>query len=325
VTNLETVKVTARRYEETLQDVPIAVTALTARALTDNNVQNLADLQGLVPNLQIGPTQGTTSTLTVYLRGIGQNNPLWGFDPEVGLYLDGVYIARPQSALLDVFDVDRIEVLRGPQGTLYGKNTVGGAINFISKPLPTHATGSVTATLGMHATTDLKVDYGNASKNGVWRFRVAAVTLHHGGYGHDLLTGSPNSNQNVTAARVSLGYFPEQHVQCPGRAGWILGSFQSGRRAAPGDHSLRSRAYPAAIQSLEYAERPAAGEPEQQRRWRADAALDAHGQLGIQIHHRISQFQQQHEHRRRHLAGVDRRQQPGLPQPPVQPGTAGAV
>ncbi|EQD65297.1 TonB dependent receptor, partial [mine drainage metagenome] len=90
----------------------------------------------------------------------------------------------------------------------YGKNTVGGAINFISKPLPTHATGSVTATLGMHATRDLKVDYGNASKNGVWRFRVAAVTLHHGGYGHDLLTGSPNSNQNVTAARVSLGYFP---------------------------------------------------------------------------------------------------------------------
>ncbi|MBU6405170.1 MAG: TonB-dependent receptor plug domain-containing protein, partial [Proteobacteria bacterium] len=90
VTNLETVKVTARRYEETLQDVPIAVTALTARALTDNNVQSLADLQGLVPNLQIGPTQGTSSTLTVYLRGIGQNNPLWGFDPEVGLYFDGV-------------------------------------------------------------------------------------------------------------------------------------------------------------------------------------------------------------------------------------------
>lgn len=208
VTNLETVKVTARRYEETLQDVPIAVTALTARALTDNNVQNLADLQGLVPNLQIGPTQGTTSTLTVYLRGIGQNNPLWGFDPEVGLYLDGVYIARPQGALLNVFDVDRIEVLRGPQGTLYGKNTVGGAINFISKPLPTHETGSVTATLGMHATRDLKVDYGNASKDGVWRFRVAAATLHHGGYGHDLLTGSPNSNQNVNAARVSLGYFP---------------------------------------------------------------------------------------------------------------------
>ncbi|MHB8570902.1 MAG: TonB-dependent receptor, partial [Metallibacterium sp.] len=208
VTNLETVKVTARRYEETLQDVPIAVTALTARALTDNNVQNLADLQGLVPNLQIGPTQGTTSTLTVYLRGIGQNNPLWGFDPEVGLYLDGVYIARPQGALLDVFDVDRIEVLRGPQGTLYGKNTVGGAINFISKPLPTHETGSVTATLGMHATRDLKVDYGNASKDGVWRFRVAAATLHHGGYGHDLLTGSPNSNQDVNAARVSLGYFP---------------------------------------------------------------------------------------------------------------------
>ncbi len=208
VTNLETVKVTARRYEETLQDVPIAVTALTARALADNNVQNLSDLQGLVPNLQIGPTQGTSSTLTVYLRGIGQNNPLWGFDPEVGLYFDGVYIARPQGALLDVFDADRIEVLRGPQGTLYGKNTVGGAINYISKPLPTQQTGSVTTTLGMHATRDIKVDYGNASKDGVWRFRVAAASLHHGGYGHNLYLGGPTGNQDVNAARVTLGYFP---------------------------------------------------------------------------------------------------------------------
>ncbi len=208
VTNLETVTVTARRYEETLQDVPIAVTALTHRALQVQNVQNLGDLRGLVPNLQIGPTQGTTSTLTVYLRGIGQNNPLWGFDPEVGLYFDGVYIARPQAALLDVFDVDRIEVLRGPQGTLYGKNTVGGAINFISRPLPTHSEGSVTATVGTHATRDVKADYGNASKDGTWRFRVAAASLHHGGYGHNLYRGGPTSNQDVNAARASVGWFP---------------------------------------------------------------------------------------------------------------------
>ena len=171
VTNLETIKVTARRYQETLQDVPIAVTAFTSRALFDQNVQDLSDLQGKVPNLQIGPTQGTSSTLTVYLRGIGQNNPLWGFDPEVGLYLDGVYIARPQGALLDVFDVDRIEVLRGPQGTLYGKNSVGGAINFISRPLPTHETGSVTATLGMHGEKDVTADYGNARRRRRWHCR----------------------------------------------------------------------------------------------------------------------------------------------------------
>jgi len=208
VTNLETIKVTARRYQETLQDVPIAVTAFTSRALFDQNVQDLSDLQGMVPNLQIGPTQGTSSTLTVYLRGIGQNNPLWGFDPEVGLYLDGVYIARPQGALLDVFDVDRIEVLRGPQGTLYGKNSVGGAINFISRPLPTHETGSVTTTLGMHGEKDVTADYGNASADGVWRMRVAAATLHNDGYGHDLVTGSANSNQNTNAARVSVGFFP---------------------------------------------------------------------------------------------------------------------
>ncbi len=208
VTNLETVTVTARRYEETLQDVPIAVTALTSHELTDLDVRNLGDLRGLVPNLQIGQTQGTTSTLTVYLRGIGQDNPLWGFDPEVGLYFDGVYVARPQGSILDVFDVDRIEVLRGPQGTLYGKNTVGGAINFISRPLPTHQTGSVTATVGTHATRDVKIDYGNASQDGVWRFRVAAASLHHGGFGHNLYQGGPTSNQDVNAARASVGFFP---------------------------------------------------------------------------------------------------------------------
>jgi len=96
VTNLETIMVTARRYEESLQDIPIAVSAFNTRSLFEQNVQTLADLQGMVPNLQIGPTQGTTSTLTVYLRGIGQNNPLWGFDPEVGLYLNGVYIESAQ-------------------------------------------------------------------------------------------------------------------------------------------------------------------------------------------------------------------------------------
>jgi len=208
VTNLETIMVTARRYEESLQDIPIAVSAFNARSLFEQNVQTLADLQGMVPNLQIGPTQGTTSTLTVYLRGIGQNNPLWGFDPEVGLYLNGVYIARPQGALLDVYDVRRIEVLRGPQGTLYGKNTVGGAINFISRPLPIHETGSVSTTLGMHATRNLKVTYGNASSDGMWRFRAAAVSLHNNGFGHNLLTGRKTSNTNTNAARVSIGFFP---------------------------------------------------------------------------------------------------------------------
>ncbi len=144
------VTVTARKRQETLQDVPIAVTAFTSESLSRQNVQNLGDLQGKVPSLQVYAARGSNTTLTAYIRGVGQADPTWGFDPGVGIYLDDVYLARPQGALLDVFDVSRIEVLRGPQGSLYGKNTIGGAIKYISSPLPTTTEGSVEATVGTH-------------------------------------------------------------------------------------------------------------------------------------------------------------------------------
>jgi iron complex outermembrane receptor protein len=130
-TTLEAVTVTARRREETLQDVPVAVTAFTPEAIDKLNVRDIGDLDALVPNLTIYAARGSNSTITAYIRGVGQSDPLWGVDPGVGLYLDDVYIARPQGGLLDVFDVGRIEVLRGPQGTLYGKNTIGVAIKYV--------------------------------------------------------------------------------------------------------------------------------------------------------------------------------------------------
>jgi len=132
-TTLDKITVTSRKREETLQEVPIAVTAFTAEALDRMAVEDLSDLDALVPNLTVYAARGSSSTVTAYIRGIGQSDPLWGVDPGVGIYLDDVYIARPQGALLDVFDVQRVEVLRGPQGTLYGKNTIGGAIKYISR------------------------------------------------------------------------------------------------------------------------------------------------------------------------------------------------
>ena len=97
------------------------------------NIEDLGDLDAQVPNLTVYAARGSNTTLTAYIRGVGQSDPLWGVDPGVGLYMDDVYVARPQGALLDVFDVERVEVLRGPQGTLYGKNTIGGAIKYISR------------------------------------------------------------------------------------------------------------------------------------------------------------------------------------------------
>ena len=208
VKQLDQVVVTARKRAETLQDVPIAVSAFTAADLRMQNVQNLGDLQGKVPSLQIYAARGSNTTLTAYIRGIGQADPTWGFDPAVGIYLDDVYLARPQGAMLDVFDVERIEVLRGPQGTLYGKNTIGGAIKYISKPLPVKTGGSAEVTMGTHGEKDVKASLGTASADQVWRGRLSVASLHNNGFGKDIVTGSRNGNKNTNAARLTLGFFP---------------------------------------------------------------------------------------------------------------------
>src|SRR5712671_6399936 len=131
----EEIVVTARKREENVQEVPIAVSVVTADKLEEAAEADISELQTQVPNLSIYQGRNQSTTITAFMRGIGQADPLWGVDPGVGLYIDDVYIARPQGALLDVYDVARIEVLRGPQGTLYGKNTIGGAIKYVSREL----------------------------------------------------------------------------------------------------------------------------------------------------------------------------------------------
>lgn len=206
--SLETVTVTARRREESLRDVPVAVTAMTEKRLETLGIKDLGDLQGQVPNLSVYAARGSNTTITSFVRGVGQADPLWGVDPGVGIYFDDVYVARPQGGLLDVFDVQRVEVLRGPQGTLYGKNTIGGAIKYVSRPLGTATEGSLGLTLGSYGRVDAKGAFGTASADGQWRARLALASLNHEGYGHNLVDGSDVSNQKTVAGRASLGFFP---------------------------------------------------------------------------------------------------------------------
>ena len=143
------------------------------------------------------------------MRGIGQGETWWAFDPAVGIYLDDVFVARPQGAMLDVFDVGRIEVLRGPQGTLYGKNTIGGAIRYIPRELPTQIEGRAEATIGSYDQRDFKAAIGGplgGADSGL-RARVAAARLTRDGFGHDLVTGEEVSDKDTTAARLTLGAF----------------------------------------------------------------------------------------------------------------------
>jgi iron complex outermembrane receptor protein len=207
-TNLESVKVTARKRVETLQEVPVAVTAFTADSLDKLNVRDLSDLGAQVPNLTIYAARGSSSTVTAYIRGVGQSDPLWGVDPGVGIYMDDVYIARPQGALLDVFDVDRIEVLRGPQGTLYGKNTIGGAIKYISKGLKPEFNGFGSVTLGNYGQRDFKAAVGGGLGGSPYlRARVAVADLHRDGFGENLITGDQVSDKKIRAIRANLGAY----------------------------------------------------------------------------------------------------------------------
>jgi len=206
---LESVTVTARKREESLKDVPVAVTAISNEGLERLNVKNLADLQGFVPSLTIYAARGSNTALTTFIRGVGQADPLWGVDPGVGIYLDDAYIARPQGALLEVFDTQRIEVLRGPQGTLYGKNTIGGAVKYVSRPLGTEPSAQLNLKVGSYGTRNFKGSFGGASADGQLRVRVAAASLNRNGFGTNLTDGSDVSDQDTDAARVSAGWFPK--------------------------------------------------------------------------------------------------------------------
>ncbi len=155
---LEEVVVTAQRRSQNLQEVPIAVSAFTTEMLQTKALGDIRALSNLTPNVNLdagAPFSGDTSVLSASIRGIGQDDFAFNLDPGVGVYLDGVYLARTIGANQNLLDVDRIEILKGPQGTLFGRNTIGGAINIV-----THTPGSeprfiVTATTGEYKRRDV--------------------------------------------------------------------------------------------------------------------------------------------------------------------------
>src|ERR1700722_8922040 len=212
---LAEIVVTARRRAENLQDVPLAVTALSADTLQRDAVTSLADLNSFVPNLKISTDRATSSTINVYIRGVGQSDPLWGFEPGVGVYIDDVYMARPQAALLDVYDVDRLEILRGPQGTLYGKNTIAGAIKYVTRDIVGPASVTASATGGNYGERDAKLSASTPLIADHVYFGIAVADLHHDGYGHVVAQagtpvspynhlGEDVSNRDVLAGRANL-------------------------------------------------------------------------------------------------------------------------
>ncbi|MEM6858324.1 MAG: TonB-dependent receptor [Pseudomonadota bacterium] len=197
--------VTARRREESIIDVPLSVTALSGETLIKQGIQHLTQVGQQVPNITLEVSRGTNTTLTAFIRGVGQQDPVAGFEAGVGLYIDDVYLNRPQAAVLDIYNVERIEVLRGPQGTLYGRNTIGGAIKYVTASLPDDTSMSVRGTYGSFDQADLIVTASTPVSENL-KIGASGARLSRGGFGENLTLGAENYNKDIWAARGTIEF-----------------------------------------------------------------------------------------------------------------------
>ncbi|RME62676.1 MAG: TonB-dependent receptor, partial [Alphaproteobacteria bacterium] len=205
---IEEIAVTARRRTETALEVPIAVSAFTGDQLDKLGTVDITALNQLVPNVTIETSRGTNTTLTPFIRGVGQQDPVAGFEQGVGIYVDDIYLNRPQGAVLDIYDVERVEVLRGPQGTLYGRNTIGVAVKYVTRRIGDEPSLRLTASGGTFRQIDAIATFGMPIVDG---FRVGGTvaTFQRDGFGDNLnLPGLENYNKDILAGRLSVELEP---------------------------------------------------------------------------------------------------------------------
>lgn len=208
---IEEIVVTARRAEESLQSTPVAVTALSSAGLARAQVTDVASVQRAAPNLTI--TSGTPAAsgfAIISMRGQSNLNAGNASDPAVGIYVDGAYIARPAGALFDLVDMRQVEVLRGPQGTLFGRNTIGGALNMTTNPPNGTLSLFAQATIGNYDNKEF-TGIANVPLDGdQLAMRVAYKYRAHDGYGRDGATGQPlNDKRNDNYVRFQTRFAPE--------------------------------------------------------------------------------------------------------------------
>jgi iron complex outermembrane receptor protein len=224
--------VTARRRNELLLNVPVAVTAYSGEQLDRQGAIDLTDIGDTTPNVTFETSRGTNTTLTAFIRGVGQQDPVAGFEQGVGIYLDDVYLNRPQGAVLDIYDVERIEVLRGPQGTLYGRNTIGGAIKYVTRRLPSDAPHiSFRANLGSYKQADL-ISTFSVPVTSALRVGGSFARLSRDGFGKNLTTHEDNYNKDINAARATVEFEPSDRVffRLSGDYTWDYSNTRGGHR-----------------------------------------------------------------------------------------------
>ncbi|MEO1642725.1 MAG: TonB-dependent receptor [Pseudomonadota bacterium] len=232
------VVVTAQRREESLIDVPVSVSAFDGELLADLGVADLTEVAKITPNVTLEVSRGTNTTLTAFIRGVGQQDPVAGFEAGVGVYIDDVYLNRPQGAVLDVFDVERIEVLRGPQGTLYGRNTIGGAVKYVTRGLSDEPEFKADVAVGSFNQRDLILTTSLPISD-TFRVGGSLALLQRDGFGENINLGGENYNKDITAGRLSAEWDVTSDFDLKFSGDWLLDESapRQGHRLIPGQFS----------------------------------------------------------------------------------------
>ena len=204
---VQQIEITAQHRREKLQEVPIAATAISTRDIEDRGIESVADLSSIAPNLQVSRTPGNSTAAQIAIRGSVTTNPALFWEPTVGMYLDGVYIGKMQGSVFELVDLERVEVLRGPQGTLYGRNTLAGAINLVTRRPSGELGGSATLEIGNYGARTGKVSL-DLPKLGIVSASVGLRTEKRDGWVKTAPGSSVDelNNRDTRGGRVALDF-----------------------------------------------------------------------------------------------------------------------
>ncbi len=202
---VDEIVVTAQKREQNLQEVPAAVSAFGAQQLEAQSVQALTDLNSKVPNVVLAPVGAYPYASAFFIRGLGFADVESTFEPSVGVEMNGVYLARNSGALQDFFDIDSVEILRGPQGTLYGRNTIGGVVSVRTKTAQPGDDfgGAVQGTVGDHGRLEGRVAL-NIPLGDMFAARVSYLYKNYDGYSHNAYLKQDVGDNEVNSGRLTL-------------------------------------------------------------------------------------------------------------------------
>ena len=209
---IEEIIVTARKKEESIQDVPMAVTAITDQ-LRESSVRRIEDIQAFAPNLFINRTPGIASGAAITIRGVASLESDKSYEPSIGVVMDGMFLGTSSGVLLDNFDIERIEVLRGPQGTLFGKNTTGGILNVIRTPVSLNEFGAdVSVTVGDFGRQDLKTVVQVPIIEDQLGVKIFAASIEHDGHVYNTFLDTPAGGDDKLNYGFALLWEPNENL-----------------------------------------------------------------------------------------------------------------